>query len=65
MMGHTCDLETVEPQELPIKVCVLFCNVLSDELYRNCRGKKLVFLHSFDLNKCIASCRLVDSGMAI
>ena len=31
MMGHTCDFETVEPQEIPIKVCVLFCNALSDQ----------------------------------
>ena len=29
-MGRTCDLETVEPQEIPVKVCVLFCNALSD-----------------------------------
>ena len=24
MMGQICDLETVEPQEIPIKVCVMF-----------------------------------------
>ena len=48
MMGHTCDLETVEPQEIPVKVCALFRNALSDYLYRYCRGKKQVFLHSFN-----------------
>ena len=53
MMGRTWDLERVEPQEIPIKVCVLFCNALSDQLYRDCGGKKQVFLHSFSLPKCI------------
>ena len=30
MIGRPCDLETVEPQEIPIKVCVLFCDASSD-----------------------------------
>ena len=29
-MGQICDLETVEPQEIPFKVCVMFYNALSD-----------------------------------
>ena len=27
MMGQICDIETVEPQESPIKVCVKFYNI--------------------------------------
>ena len=30
MMGQICDLETVEPQEILIKVCVMFYNALLD-----------------------------------
>ena len=29
-MGQICYLETVQPQEIPIKVCVMFYNALSD-----------------------------------
>ena len=25
-----CDLETVQPQEIPVNVCVMFYNALSD-----------------------------------
>ena len=58
-MGRTCDLETVEPQEIPVKVCVLFCNALSDYLYQDCGRKKQVLLHSFNLPKCIVVALLV------
>ena len=39
MMEHTCDLETVKPQETPIKVCVIFYIIC----YRGC-GEKAIFL---------------------
>ena len=55
MMRQTYDLETVEPQELSIKVCVLFFNALSDKLYRDCGEKKKVFLYSFNVPKCIVA----------
>ena len=29
-LGHMCHSETVEPQEIPFKVCVIFYNALSD-----------------------------------
>ena len=29
-MGQICDLETVEPQEISFKVCVMFYNALED-----------------------------------
>ena len=32
--------ETVEPQEIPFKVCVMFYNALSDKLYRDFGEKK-------------------------
>ena len=41
MMGQICDLETVEPQEIPIKVCVMFDNI--EICYRGCAGKKASF----------------------
>ena len=41
MMGQICDLETVEPQEIPIKVCVIFDNI--EICYRGCAGKKASF----------------------
>ena len=28
-MEQVCDLETVQPQEIPIKVCVVFYNIES------------------------------------
>ena len=27
MMEQVCDLETVQPQDIPVKVCVVFCNI--------------------------------------
>ena len=37
MMQQVCDLETVQPQVIPIKVCVLFCNI--EICYRGCEEK--------------------------
>ena len=42
MMGQICDLETVEPQEIPIKVCVMFYN--TEICYRGYGEKKASFL---------------------
>ena len=49
MIEQVCNLETVQPQEIPIKVCVAFYNT---EIYRGC-GKKQVFLQSFNILKCM------------
>ena len=51
MMGQICDLETAEPQKIPIKVCVIFYNI--ELCYQGCGEKKQVFLQSFDIPKCI------------
>ena len=51
MMGQICDLETVEPHEIPIKVCVMFYNI--EICYRGCGEKKQVFLQSFNIPKCM------------
>ena len=40
-MQQVCDLETVQPQVILIKVCVLFCNI--EICYRGC-GEKASFL---------------------
>ena len=56
-------LKTVEPQEIPIKVWVLCCNAVSDWLYRDCQGKKQVFLHLFNLPKCIAVGLLMEERL--
>ena len=37
MMEQVCDLETLKPQETPIKVCVIFCNI--EICYRGCEEK--------------------------
>ena len=50
-MGQICDLETVEPQEISIKVCVMFYN--TEICYRSCGEKKQVFLQSFNIPKCM------------
>ena len=42
MMGQICDLETVEWQEIPIKVCVMFYN--AEICCRGCGEKKASFL---------------------
>ena len=49
MIGQICDLETVEPQEIPIKACVMFYN--TGICYRGCGDKKQVFLQSFNIPK--------------
>ena len=49
MMEQICDLETVIPQEISIKVCVIFYNI--EICYRGC-GVKQVFLQSFNIPKC-------------
>ena len=36
-MEQICDLETVKPQEIPIKVCVIFYNT---EIYYRGPGEK-------------------------
>ena len=41
MMEQICDLETVKPQEIPIKVCVIFYYI--EICYRGC-GEKTSFL---------------------
>ena len=41
MMEQICDLETAKPQEMPIKVCVIFYNI--GRCYRGC-GEKTSFL---------------------
>ena len=51
MMEQICDLETVKPQEIPIKVCVIFYNI--EICYRVC-GEKTSFLAIFNIPKCIA-----------
>ena len=50
-MGQTYDLETVEPQDILIKVCVMFYNI--EICYRGCGEKKQVFLQSFNIPKCV------------
>ena len=49
MMEQICHLETVKPQEFPIKVYVIFCNI--EVCYRGC-GDKTSF-QSFNIPKCI------------
>ena len=49
MIGQICDLETVEPQEIPIKVCAMFYN--TEICYRGCGDIKQVFLQSFNMPK--------------
>ena len=49
MMEQICHLETVKPQEFPIKVCVIFCNI--EVCYRGC-GDETSF-QSFNIPKCI------------
>ena len=51
MMGQICELETVEPQEIPIKVCVRFYN--AETGYQGCGEKMQVFLQSFNIPKCM------------
>ena len=50
MMEEVCDLGTVQPQEIPVKVCVVFYNI---ESCIKTLEKKQVFLPSFNVPKCI------------
>ena len=61
MIGHICNLETVQPQEAPIKVCVMFYNIKI--CYRGRREKKQVFLQSFNIPKCIVVGLLMVDGL--
>ena len=61
MIGHICNLETVQPQEVPVKVGVTFYNVKI--YYRGRREKKQVFLQSFNIPKCIFVGLLMVDGL--
>ena len=62
MMEQICDLETVKPQEIPIKVCVIFYNI--EVCYRACAvERKQVFLQSFNIPKCIVIDLLMVDGL--
>ena len=63
MMGQICDLETVEPQEIPIRVCVMFHTI--EICYGGCREKKQVFLQSFNIPKCMVVGLLMVEGLLI
>ena len=52
MMGQICDLETVEPHEIPIKVCIMFCNI-QKFVIEVVEKKKQVFLQLLNIPKCI------------
>ena len=60
MMGQTCNLKTVEPQEIPIKVCVMLYNInLWSRFWR-----KASFLAIVKYTQ-LYSCRLINGGGAI
>ena len=63
MMGQICDLETVEPQEIPIRVCVMFHTI--EICYGGCTEKKQVFLQSFNIPKCMVVGLLMVEGLFI
>ena len=50
MMEQKCDLEIVKPQEMSIKVCVIFYNIKI--CYRGC-GEKISFPESFNIPRRI------------
>ena len=50
-MEQICDLETVEPQEIPVKISIMFYNI--EICYRGCGEKKKVFLQSFNMPRCV------------
>ena len=62
MMEQICDLETGEPQEIPIKFCVMFYNI---EIWYRGRGEKQVFLQSFKISKCMFVGLLMVKGLFI
>ena len=61
MIGQICDLEAVEPQEIPIKVFVMFYN--TEICYRGCGVKKQVFLQPFNIPKCLVVGLLMVEGL--
>ena len=61
MVGQICDLETVEPQEIPIKVCLMFCN--TETCYPGCGEKNQVFLQSFNISKSMVVGLLMVEGL--
>ena len=44
MIGQTCNLETVQSQEIPIKVGVKFYIALPGTLYEDCGKRNASFL---------------------
>ena len=63
MMGQTYDLETVEPQDILIKVCAMFYNI--EICYRGCGEKKASFLTIVYIPKCIVVGLLMVEGLLI
>ena len=61
--GQIYDLETVEPQEIPIKICAIFYNIKI--CYRGCGEKKEVFSQSFNILKCMVIGLLMVEGLFI
>ena len=62
-MGQICELETVEPQRNPIKVCVMFNNI--EICCRGSREKKQVFLPSLNIPKFMVIGLLMVEGLFI
>ena len=63
MIGQICDLETVEPQEIAFKVCIMFYNALWDSYIETVEKKKQVFLQSLNLPKCVVVGLLIVEGL--
>ena len=63
MMGQICNLETVESQEIPVKVCVMFYNI--EICYRGSGEKKQVFLQSFNIPKSMVVGLFMVEGLFI
>ena len=61
MMEQVCDLETVQPQDIPIKVCVVFCNI---EICYWGSGEKASFLAIIWFTQ-INSCRPINGWGAV
>ena len=55
MMGQICDLETVEPKEISMKICVM--------LYWGCGEVKASFLPIANLLKCIVAVLVMVEGL--
>ena len=63
IMGQICELETVQPQKNPIKVCVMFNNI--EICYRGSREKKQVFLQSLSIPKFMVVGLLMVEGLFV